>query len=402
MLAARSRLHQAGDVAGAVAAYERVLALGVEDPALRSNLGAAYAASSGATTTRSTSTGARSPATQGTSRSAATSRSPTTRRAGWTDAAREARGRGARAARQRCRDAAARRLPVPPGAEPAASSSCCSRSLAARRRTGRSRTCSAWRSSAQGRMDGGAGGDRPRAARRLAGGARVPRDDVHARRRLREGASRRSARRSTANPKLPLVNFLNGQCLDGRDARATGRARSRRSAPSSRSTRTTSRRTSTSATCCARAPATTRRCRTSSARCGCGRTTSRAKFSLGAVYVALGRTEEALPLLEAGGSRRARPPPDAHAARGRVPPARAARPTRRASAQLVGKLQSEGENRFFRGVSDALGAPARADRTRSARRRPPAREAVGLRPDRGSSTARASRRRGSRCRCARR
>lgn len=43
-LAGAVRLQQTGDFAGAAAAYERVLGLGVDDPALRSNLGAAYSA----------------------------------------------------------------------------------------------------------------------------------------------------------------------------------------------------------------------------------------------------------------------------------------------------------------------------------------------------------------------
>jgi tetratricopeptide (TPR) repeat protein len=42
-LARAVSLHQKGDVEGAVALYERVLALGADSPVLRSNLGAAYA-----------------------------------------------------------------------------------------------------------------------------------------------------------------------------------------------------------------------------------------------------------------------------------------------------------------------------------------------------------------------
>jgi tetratricopeptide (TPR) repeat protein len=79
-----------------------------------------------------------------------------------------------------------------------------------------------------------------------------------------------------------------------------------------------------------------------------------AKFSLGAVYVALGRTQEALPLLEAV----AAAAPDhlqthmqlavVYHRLGRT--ADSARERER-----VGQLQSEGESRFFKGVSDALG-----------------------------------------------
>jgi tetratricopeptide (TPR) repeat protein len=43
LLASAVALHQKGDIAGAAALYERVLALGADSPVLRSNLGAAYA-----------------------------------------------------------------------------------------------------------------------------------------------------------------------------------------------------------------------------------------------------------------------------------------------------------------------------------------------------------------------
>jgi len=78
-----------------------------------------------------------------------------------------------------------------------------------------------------------------------------------------------------------------------------------------------------------------------------------AQFSLGAVYLALGRTEEALPLLE----RVAAAAPDhlqtqmqlaiVYHRLGRTADSARAR-------EAVGRLQSEGETRFFSGVSDAL------------------------------------------------
>jgi predicted Zn-dependent protease len=78
-----------------------------------------------------------------------------------------------------------------------------------------------------------------------------------------------------------------------------------------------------------------------------------AQFSLGAVYVALGRTEEALPLLE----RVAAAAPDhlqtqmqlavVYHRLGRTADSARAR-------EAVGRLQSEGEQRFFGGVSEAL------------------------------------------------
>jgi tetratricopeptide (TPR) repeat protein len=78
-----------------------------------------------------------------------------------------------------------------------------------------------------------------------------------------------------------------------------------------------------------------------------------AEFSLGAVYVALGRTEEALPLLEAV----ARAAPD-HLQTHMQLAVVYTRLGRTADAQgekaAVARLASEGESRFFKGVSDAL------------------------------------------------
>jgi tetratricopeptide (TPR) repeat protein len=78
-----------------------------------------------------------------------------------------------------------------------------------------------------------------------------------------------------------------------------------------------------------------------------------AKFSLGALYVALGRTEEALPLLE----QVARVAPDHLQTQMQLAVAyhRLGRTEDSARARAaVGRIQSEGENRFFKGVSDAL------------------------------------------------
>jgi predicted Zn-dependent protease len=78
-----------------------------------------------------------------------------------------------------------------------------------------------------------------------------------------------------------------------------------------------------------------------------------ARFSLGAVYVALGRTEEALPLLESV----AATVPDHLQTHMQLAIVyhrlgRAADEARERAT--VGRLQQEGENRFFKGVSDAL------------------------------------------------
>ncbi len=78
-----------------------------------------------------------------------------------------------------------------------------------------------------------------------------------------------------------------------------------------------------------------------------------AKFSLGAVYVALSRTEEALPLLE----QVAKVAPDHLQTQMQLAVVyhRLGRTEDSARARAaVGKIQSEGENRFFKGVSDAL------------------------------------------------
>jgi len=109
-----------------------------------------------------------------------------------------------------------------------------------------------------------------------------------------------------------------------------------------------------------------------------------ARFSLGAVYVALGRTEQALPLLE----QVAKAAPDhlpthmqlavAYHRLGRT--ADSAR-----ERALVGKLQSEGETRFFSGVNSALnrllGKTDAGSPDSGAPRSPPAPAAAGPQPD---------------------
>jgi tetratricopeptide (TPR) repeat protein len=78
-----------------------------------------------------------------------------------------------------------------------------------------------------------------------------------------------------------------------------------------------------------------------------------AKFSLGAVYVALGRTEEALPLLE----QVAKAAPDHLQTQMQLAVVyhRLGRAEDLARARAaVGRLQNEGERRFFEGVSGAL------------------------------------------------
>jgi len=79
-----------------------------------------------------------------------------------------------------------------------------------------------------------------------------------------------------------------------------------------------------------------------------------AKFSLGALYVALGRTQEGLPLLE----QVAKVAPEHLQTQMQLAVAyhRLGRAEDSARARAaVGRIQSEGEDRFFKGVSDALG-----------------------------------------------
>lgn len=79
-----------------------------------------------------------------------------------------------------------------------------------------------------------------------------------------------------------------------------------------------------------------------------------AKFSLGALYVALGRAEEALPLLE----QVAKVAPEHLQTQMQLAVAyhRLGRAEDSARARAaVGRIQGEGESRFFKGVSDALG-----------------------------------------------
>ena len=202
------------------------------------------------------------------------------------DAAREAEAVAARAARQRRRAPAPRRLPVPPRPERPRSSTCCSRSLAARSQDRAVSYLLGMALIERGADGGGAGRDRPRAARRRARGTRVPRDDVPARRRLREGEPE-IRKALDANPKLPLVNFLTASA-DGREA-PTGPGD--RGVPRELAVDPNHFEANLYLGDLLREGARhDEACRTSSARGGCG-PTPRAQFSLGAVYVALGRTE---------------------------------------------------------------------------------------------------------------
>ena len=141
----------------------------------------------------------------------------------------------------------------------------------------------------------------------------------------------------------------------------------------------------------------TRRCRYLERAARLRPATSAAQFSLGAVYVALGRTEEALPLLE----RVAAAAPDhlqthmqlavAYHRLGRTADSARAREAVGAAPERGREpLLQRRQRRARRACSGRRPTPAHRRRRRSRSR------------DRGSPTARPSRRRGSRCRSGRR
>jgi tetratricopeptide (TPR) repeat protein len=349
MLADAFRLQQQGDYAGAAAAYERVLGTGVDDPAVRSNLGAAYAALGryDDAIDQYRRALARDEANVAIRRNLALAYYKTSR---MQDAAREAEAVAlaqpdnvaARLLLADCLFRLGQNGRVVDLLQPLAG------------RTSQDRAVSYLLGMAligDGRM-----------ADAQAAIDRVLRDDAPeahvflAMMYLRDGdcakAEPEIRRALDANPKLPLVNFLNGQCLMdekrsdwpgaidafkaelavdpnhfdanlylGDLLREGGRhdealpylERARRLRPDNLG----------------------------------------ARFSLGAVYVALGRTEEALPLLESV----AAAAPDhlqthmqlaiVYTRLGRTADAQ------REKAAVV-RVASEGENRFFKGVSDAL------------------------------------------------
>ena len=155
-----------------------------------------------------------------------------------------------------------------------------------------------------------------------------------------------------ANPKLPLVNFLNGQCLMDEmrndwpgaiDAFQAELAVDPNHFDANLYLGDLLREGASP-----RRGAAVPRARAAAAARHLG-----ARFSLGAVYVALGRTEEALPLLESV----AQVAPDhlqthmqlAVATRGSAAPPTPSARRRRSSAS-----RTRAKSRFFRGVSDAL------------------------------------------------
>jgi len=343
------RLQQQGDVAGAALAYEKVLALGVEHPALRSNLGAAYAALGRYDDAIEQYRRAleRDGSNVAIRRNLALAFYKTGR---MEDAAREAE---AVALAQPENDAARLLLAdclfrlgqngrVVDLLQPLAGRS--SQDRAVSYLLGMALIGEGRIGDAQAAID------------------RVLRDDspeAHvflAMMYLRDGDCARAGpeirRALDANPKLPLVNFLNGQCLmDDKRSDWTGAADAFRAElavdPNHFEAnlylgdllREGGRHDEA-------LPYLERARRLRADNLG-------ARFSLGAVYVALGRTEEALPLLEAV-EQEAPEHLQTHMQLAIV----YTRLGRAADAQrekaAVARVSSESENRFFRGVSDAL------------------------------------------------
>ncbi len=342
-------LHQSGDVAGAVAAYEQVLALGVENPALRSNLGAAYAQ-----------LGRYDDAIE------------QYRRALAADAGNVAIRRNLALAfykTGRMNEAAAEAQAVV-AAQPdnEAATLLLADCLYRIGRTGRVVEL----------LQPVAARSQDRAVSYLLGMAligegrmkdaqaaidRVLRDDspqahvflamMYLRDQDCDKALPEIRKALDGNPKLPLVNFLNGQCLmDEKRGDWPGAMEAFRAELAVDPNHFEANlflgdllregaRHDDALPCLERAL----RLRPDDLA---------ARFSLGAVYVALGRTEQALPLLE----QVAAAAPDHLQTHMQLAVVyhrlgRSADSARERAA--VGKLQSEGENRFFKGVSDALG-----------------------------------------------
>jgi tetratricopeptide (TPR) repeat protein len=342
-------LHQAGDLEGAVAAYEQLLALGAESPAIRSNLGAAYAQLGrydGAIEQyrRALAADAGNVAIR---RNLALAYYKTGR---MSDAAQEAQ---AIVGAQPDNDAAkvlladclyrlgqGRRViellqPVAERSADRAVSYLLGMALIGEGRM----------KEAQSAIDRVLRDDSPEAHVFLA--------MMYLRDQDCDKALPEIRRALDGNPKLPLVNFLNGQCLmDEKRADWPGAMDAFRAELAVDANHFDANlylgdllregaRHDEALPYLERA----RRLRPDDLA---------AQFSLGAVYVALGRTEEALPLLE----QVEQAAPDhlqthmqlavAYHRLGRT--ADSAR-----ERALVGKLQSEGESRFFSGVSAALG-----------------------------------------------
>ena len=349
LLASAVALHQKGDVAGAVALYERVLALGADSPGLRSNLGAAYAG-----------LGRYEDAVVQYGRALATDGGNVAIRRNLALAYYKA-GRLTEAASETEKVLAAQ----PENEQATLLLADCRFRLGqsarvieilrrwrpAPRPIAPCRTCSGWRSSPRDARPrrrppstACSGTAQPEAHVFLAMMYAKDEDCAKAMPEIRQALD--------ANPGVPLVNFLNGQCLmdekrsDFEGAIAAFRAELAIDPNHFESNLFLGNLLREGARADEALGYLERAARLRPSDVA-------AQFSLGAEYVALGRTEEALPLLE----RVAAAAPDhlqtqmqlaiAYHRLGRTADSARAR-------EAVGRLQSEGEARFFGGVSAAL------------------------------------------------
>lgn len=343
------RRQQQGDFAGAVAGYERVLGLGVDDPAVRSNLGASYAALGryDDAIDQYRRALARDEANAAIRRNLALAYYKTGR---MEDAAREAEAvalaqpesEAARLLLAECLFRLGQNSRVVDLLQPLAGRTAQDRAVSYL--LGMALIAEGRTADAQAAIDRVLRDDAPEAHVFLA--AMYMRDGDCAR------AEPEIRRALEASPRLPLVNFLNGQCLmdekhsDWPGAIAAFRAELAIDPNHFESNLFLGDLLREGARHEEALPFLERAHRLRPDSLG-------ALFSLGAVYVALGRTEEALPLLEAVAAKA----PDhlqthmqlavAYTRLGRAEDAQREK-------EAVKRVASEGETRFFKGVSDAL------------------------------------------------
>jgi tetratricopeptide (TPR) repeat protein len=349
LLSSAVALHQKGDIAGAVALYERVIALGADSPGLRSNLGAAYAG-----------LGRYEDAVEQYGRALATDGGNVAVRRNLALAFYKA-GRLAEAASETEKVLAAQ----PENEQATLLLADCRFRLGENARVIEILQPLAARASPERAVSyllGMALLAEGRAAEAQAAIDRVLRDgsaEAHVFLAMMYAKDEDCAKAMPeirqaldANPGVPLVNFLNGQCLmdekrsDFEGAIAAFRAELAIDPNHFESNLFLGNLLREGGRAEEALGTLERAARLRPADVA-------AQFSLGAEYVALGRTEEALPLLE----RVAAAAPDhlqtqmqlavVYHRLGRTADSARAR-------EAVGRLQSEGESRFFSGVSDAL------------------------------------------------
>ena len=349
LLARAVSLHQKGDVEGAVALYERVLALGADSPVLRSNLGAAYAGLG--RYEDAVEQYGRALATDGGNVAIRRNLALAFYKAGrLTEAAGEAEkvlgaqpeNEGAALLVADCRFRLGQNARVIEILQPLAGRASPERAVSYL--LGMALLAEGRAAEAQAAID--------RVLRDGSAEAHVFLAMMYAKDEDCAKAMPEIRQALDANPRVPLVNFLNGQCLmdekrsDFEGAMAAFRAELAIDPNHFESNLFLGNLLREGARPEEALGYIERAARLRPADVA-------PQFSLGAVYVALGRTEEALPLLE----RVAAAAPDhlqtqmqlavVYHRLGRTADSARAR-------EAVGRLQSEGESRFFSGVSDAL------------------------------------------------